>query len=100
MTLKTKTKSQPKQTRTISLRIPVEFEEYLILRSNQTGRTKSNYIKWLIQKEKEEKENEWKKQVKNTQNIGKKVFASNGLDLKKMTDEDAYNYFKNLKENE
>ena len=81
------------QTKTISLRIPLDFDEYLEYMASKTGRSKSNYIKYLIQQEKDKK---WDKNLKNMKKIGNKIFRSEGLDPSKMTDEEAYNFFKNI----
>jgi predicted DNA-binding protein len=84
---------QAMQTKTISLRIPIDFDEYLQQMALKTGRSKSNYIKFLIQQEKDRK---WNKNIENMRKLGDKIFQNNGLDSSKMTDEEAYNFFKNI----
>ena len=83
-------------TKTISLRIPIDFDDFLEKMASQTGRSKSNYIKFLIQKEKQETSKKWNSDLKNMQKIGEKIFRSKGFEPEKMTDEEAYNFFKNL----
>jgi len=40
---------------------------------------------------------EFKKMVEKSWEVGKKAFADHGLNVDEMTDEDAYNFFNNLK---
>jgi len=110
MTTITKTKNL---TKTISLRLPLDLAEFLETASKQEGRSVSNYIKWLVQSQKQVKteskiepktrkkiqdmnDKEFQQHLEKTRKIGDKVFRSFGLDPEKMTEEDAYNFFKNI----
>lgn len=83
-------------TKTISLRIPLDYDEYLEKVAHQTGRSKSNYIKFLIQKERELADHKWNEGVKSLNEIGKKSFKDDGLDIDQMDADAVYKYFKNL----
>jgi len=81
-------------TKTISLRIPIDYDNYLESMAKKTGRSKSNYIKRLIQNEKTQNQLELDKHADKMQKIGNKLYRSQGLNPDTMTDQDAYNFFK------
>jgi predicted DNA-binding protein len=83
-----------KPTKTISLRIPVEYDRYILEQSQKTSRTKSNYIKWLIQEKINSDNQFWAEKKANAKIIGEQAFADHGL---KNPDQDSvYNFFKNI----
>lgn len=96
-------------TKTISLRLPMDLAKFLENDSKEEGRSVSNYIKWLVQSQKKLKtqpkirkkiqdmnDEEFQEQLEKTRKIGRQAFADHGLDVDKMTEEDAYNFFKNI----
>jgi predicted DNA-binding protein len=91
--MSTKTHSK---TKTISLRIPVEFDDYLEKQSLKTSRSKSNYIKLLIQEKMSEENQFWQQQIDKARKIGSQALKDNGLQPDKMSSDDVYNFFKGL----
>jgi predicted DNA-binding protein len=88
------TTTRPKSTRTISLRLSEELNTILETLAKKASRSKSNYIKWMIQEV--DIDQLWKNKIERSRNLGTKAFVDNGLNPDTMTDQDAYNLFKSL----
>ncbi len=90
---KTTIKSRSKM---LSFRLKPEIYEYLEREAQKNLRSISNYLEWLIEEKRKQDNLIFQKNLLKMRGIGTKVFAENGLDVNKMTEEDAYNFIKKI----